>query len=580
MDNSFLKELKQEEQQIKEQQPKYEDIPKNYTINNNELCRLVPKKQGGEVVGYSEIPLSREIPRIQSSMSDVENDDSYHILEFENIRKGEKREIQVPTKTISHARELVELSAKGVSVNSNNATHLVEYFDRYQAELDVKHRKIVTRLGHIKGRFVHPSIPSDFEIITTEAEYKKIVESMKPEGTLKEYQEHVFNCIKDSDTALFMFFSALSSMLCEEYKIEPFIVDLSGQTSMGKTALLRAVATIYGQYDNLVMTWDTTEINVNRRAVFMNSFPLLIDDTQKAKYKNLVSNVTYQFSSGQERGRANLTGIEETKQWRNVMISTGENSITSFGDNKGGQAARTITVERAPFDINPEDTTFFKELYKGIEKYHGTLATAFYKQFTSNKRYYSRAFEDFEHDFRTRKDNDVMQRLGRLFAVVKVAGLVLDEIEGFENDYDRVCDTIFKDMAENNKSVDKPREILDTILAELDAKRAYLISKENNYERGEMIGGIKPEFVGILPAYLNKELGHEKNAIIKEWKKRGWLVVDNSGKRFQKSVKIGGTTRKMYCIQSFITRELGYDFQTGITGRDIPTADEHTATRI
>lgn len=550
-----------------------QSLPRPYYIDHGFLYKKVIKGKGDNA---EEVPvyISREVPRILYKLEDIENGDSYHLLEFENVRKKSKKTIQVPTKTIAYSRDLIELSTKGFSINSNNASELVNYFDKYESFTDIESKKTFTRLGHIKGHFVHPAIDNGYEIIAKDNEYQKMIDSFKTKGTLEDYQKEVFSLVNNSTTALFMIYSSLASLLLEHFKIDPLIVDLHGNTSIGKTVMLKVLASLFGNHEKLVMTWDSTEYNINQRAVFLNTFPLLIDDTQKAKFNSTVNKVVYQFSSGLERGRGKPDGLAETKEWRNILISTGENAITSFGENKGGQAPRTITIDAAPFNFDRETdpdkkTDFFRNIHKGIDNQYGTLAIEFYNQFESNKKYYKDAFEDFETDFRKRTDIDTIQRLGRAFAVIKLAGLILDEIKGFESDFEGVCDVVFDDMVKSNTALDKPMEILDNLLAELDSKRAFLLTDGDYPGKTEMIGGIKSEFVGVFPSYLNKLLGHEKNAVIKEWKERGWLVLDKSKESNQKSVKFGKTTRRMYCIDSFITRKLGYDFQAGVTGRSI-----------
>src|SRR5699024_10325281 len=191
-------------------------------------------------------------------------------------------------------------------------------------------------------------------------------------------------------------------------------------------------------------------------ASFLNSFPLLLDDTQKGMEK-IIKDTIYHFSSGEEKGRGNTKAIDEIKRWNNILLSTGENSISSYTDNKGGAGARAVTIEAPPFEeIN------FKKLYAGMEDYHGSLALALYEQYQADIDYYKKAFRDFESDFIQKAgDNEVVKRLGRSFAIIKLAGLVLDNVQGFATDFDGVCEYVYQDMLENNKAIDKPKQVLD-----------------------------------------------------------------------------------------------------------------------
>lgn len=538
----------------------FDDIPKPYMIYKNELYKETTKKSGDNVE-VTPVRVSRDIPRITNILKDIENDYEYYKVQFDNLKRETKSTVIESANVFMDSREIMELSRRGYSINSTNRAEIISYLDIYMSYNVPPIKKAVTRLGHVNGHFIHPEKKNDYEIILNDDGYKKIIEAIRTKGTLEEYRENVFSMLKGNTVALFYFYASLSSILFEKFNAEPIIVDINDKTSTGKTGLLKMASSIYGYHRDLVISWDTTVVNIERRAALLNSFPLFVDDTQKGNTKDL-TNFIYNFSNGQSRGRGNITGIDKMLTWRNVLLSTGENSIATFTENKGGAGARAITIEQPPFKKMD-----FAKMYDQIDKYYGTLSVAFYEQYESNKADYHKLFNQYELEYSKRADgNDVLQRLGRSFSIIQLAGKILSDIEGFETNHLQTCQFIYEDMRKSNKAIDKPKQALESILSTFDTNRSSLITDHREVYRGEVIGAIRTDMIGISPSYLNREYGHEVNSLIKDWKERGFLLHDKD--RAQKSVYVRSKKHMMYAIKREAVEELGFDLFTGELERE------------
>ncbi|MCP5995909.1 DUF927 domain-containing protein, partial [Klebsiella pneumoniae] len=82
----------------------------------------------------------------------------------------------------------------------------------------------------------------------------------------------VFVKIKDLPMVMVMLYASLGSVLLYEFDIMPFIVELAGSTSTGKTFTLNLVASVWGTTD-LTTTWSSTRNSIEAMAAFLNSFP-------------------------------------------------------------------------------------------------------------------------------------------------------------------------------------------------------------------------------------------------------------------------------------------------------------------
>lgn len=553
---------------VKDDKNEFSDIPKPYIVENTELKKEVQK--GSKKDPYTVlVRVSRDIPRIKRILQDVETNHEYYEVEFLNIKRNRTITIEKLGSVFQDSRKIKELADYGVSVAVS--TELINYFENYMSYNVPPTVKAVKRLGHIKNNFIYPSTEykNKYKIITDDEGYKDILEAFKVKGTLEEYKDNVFSLLQGNTVATFYFYSALASMLASPFNAEPFIVDINDRTSTGKTALLRLVSSIYGHYKNMVISWDTTLVNIERRSAFLNSFPLFVDDTQKFNGdKKDLSSFIYNYSNGQSRGRGNVHSIERMRTWNNILLSTGEDSMDEFTDNKGGAGARAITIKEKPFTSVDFDT-----LYKNINNYHGTLGLEFYKQFESNKKKYYSAFEEFNKKYRSLANgSEVLERIGRATALIELAGYILNDIQGFETDYKEVCEYVFNNMVENNKSVDTFKEALVEILEELDVSHIMKnAGTELILDKGQIvIGANRKDFLVITPYFLKQRLGVSYNSTIKEWHRKGYLVHDND--RLQKSIRLDGRFSRVIAIKKEIVEELGFDFT--------PKKQDHSQFRV
>ena len=106
------------------------------------------------------------------------------------------------------------------------------------------------------------------------------------------------------------------------------------------------------------------------------------------------------------------------------MLSTGEASISNMADEKAGVSARVVTLQDQPYPDNFDFTT----LDKAFRENYGTLGVAFIKQYKSKKRH-TRVHLKVINGTLSKGSNEIMQRLGRAFALLQVTGEILNDIE-------------------------------------------------------------------------------------------------------------------------------------------------------
>ena len=536
-----------------------EVIPKGYEIEQHQngvaLYQIIPSKKDGEL--DKKIFITNTIPQITERFEDIEsNEVSFNMLFYDNhlpVNLG------VSAEEISDSRQLLKLVNRKLDVTSTTSTRLIDYINkskRYNPPVNVN---VATRLGHVKGYFIYPYQEemknSKIKLFNNDRGFQKLIDSFQSKGTLESYSKNVFNQIKNLPMVMIMLYASLGSVLLREFGLQPFIVEISGSTSTGKTFTLNLVSSVWGTSD-LITTWGSTKNSIEAMASFLNSFPMFKDDTRNTNPK-FVTNATYNFSSGESKSRSNINlTLNAKKEWRNIMLSTGEASISNMADEKAGVSARVITLQDQPYPDNFDFTT----LDKAFRENYGTLGIAFIKQYESKQETYKNAFESYQRYFNQKGNNEIMQRLGHAFALLQVTGEILNDIEGFEHDHFKIIEQAYDSMVRNNKTIDKPKQLLEELLQYLDANRNNIAGDGyNSVKNGDIKAIYKRDYLCILGQTVHDKLGHEMHTITGQWGKKGYLIKGEKD-RLQKRVSHKNVKYRGFAIRQEVLEELGFDF--------------------
>lgn len=548
-----IEKTKQEKDSIQEV------IPKGYEIEQHQngvsLYQIIPSKKDGEP--DKKIFITNTIPQITERFEDIENNEvSFNMLFYDNhlpVNLG------VSAEEISDSRQLLKLVNRKLDVTSTTSTRLIDYINkskRYNPPVNVN---VATRLGHVKGYFIYPYQEemknSNIKLFNNDRGFQKLIDSFQIKGTLESYSKQVFNQIKELPMVMVMLYASLGSVLLREFGLQPFIVEISGSTSTGKTFTLNLVSSVWGTSD-LITTWGSTKNSIEAMASFLNSFPMFKDDTRNTHPK-FVTNATYNFSSGESKSRSNINlTLNAKKEWRNILLSTGEASISNMSDEKAGVSARVVTLQDQPYP----DSFDFTSLDKAFRENYGTLGIAFIKQYESKKEAYKSAFESYQRYFNQKGSNEIMQRLGRAFALLQVTGEILNDIEGFEHDHFKIIEQAYGSMVRNNKTIDKPKQLLEELLQYLDANRNNIAGDGySSVKNGDIKAIYKRDYLCILGETVKEKLSYEMQTITGQWNKKGYLIKGEKD-RLQKQVKHETVKYRGFAIRQEVLEELGFDF--------------------
>lgn len=537
-------------------------IPEPYLIKGKWLYLEKEKKNNkGEVIDVAHIYITSTPPYVTERYKNIESGEFYYELEFEDAKR--KYKLPVLARDITQSKYLVELASKGLEVTQNEAANLVQYLSFYRRFNKIPDYDVATRLGDINGHFISPyeedQQNNKYKIFNADRGYQVLIDAFETKGSIDDYINGVFNPIKNNPMVMMMFYSSLASVLLKDFDVDPFVSEISGRTSSGKTFTLKICASIWGNR-KLVTEWNATNVSVERMASFLNSFPLIKDDTRKADNPFRIPSIVYQFSGGQSKGRGNSDrSIDYLEPWNNIMLSSGEVAIPDIAPDKAGVAGRVITLQDDPFPNT--DKTEFGDIAKTMENNHGLLGKLFINQYRTDKDKYKASFEGaVKYFMKQANGNEVMDRIARSFALLQITGEILNDIEGFEHDPYINVNKAHTSMMKNNKNIDKPKQLLEELLEKLNANRGRIAYNKHYYhDNAELMAIYRADFVLIMTPTIKEMLGAEFNSTVKQWDERGYLETNNYGK--QKNIRFNGEQQKGYAIKTEIIKELGFDFK-------------------
>ncbi|PKG22729.1 DUF927 domain-containing protein [Niallia nealsonii] len=531
-------------------------IPKPFKVGANATLFEEKEDKDGNLITKL---VSRKTPYITKEFHNVERPQVLYEIEWREQNRTVKE--VVPASTIAIRKELLELSDKGFSVNDNNVKKIITYFDQYLLINTIDQHYAVERLGHIKDTFIHPAITKDVEIMAIDHGEKQLLEGFKVAGTGDTWKKEVFERVKQQPKAVFFILSSFASVITKDLRLQPFVVDLSGTTSQGKTTTLKAAGSVWGN-ESLISEWNATKVSIERKAAYLNSFPLLLDDTRKAD-ERILKDVIYQFSGGRSKGRGSLKGSQREYTWNNILLSTGEVSLNEYAKNQGGAAARIIPLIDEPLKKDHENII---QLHEAMESNYGAIGIDFLKVWLENKKDLITEYHNFRKFYVDKaKGNEVLNRLAGYYAAVHFTGSILKDKMNFDIDLKAIAG-LFDDIANENKSTDKPMQFLEEILTDLDSSRQdiyydYLPQVHKAiYKKGQLY---------LIPAYLSRFLGVEEKATRREWLKRGLTVGKQEKNSYvdYKPLKHKGKTYRVIPVNMDIVKELGFDFEE-VSGND------------
>jgi hypothetical protein len=278
-----------------------------------------------------------------------------HEIRFRDAR-GRWRAVVVPREVTGSTREIVAaLRPHGALINASTAMGVTKYLDAFERDNGalIERALCVAQTGWHQGQFVMGGAPlmasptAQPIRLDGSPELQRIAAAVQPArgAELAAHLEALAVPIAASTECALAVYAALSAPLLHVLDVGNFAVHLSGDSSRGKTSMLRIAASVFGdpRSANWVASWNATLAGLEQRATLLNDLPQCYDEVGVAD-PELIRSMVYTLVNGEGRTRSTKEAtVRFTPRWRTVVLSTGEPEIVTERDPTGAQA-RVINV--------------------------------------------------------------------------------------------------------------------------------------------------------------------------------------------------------------------------------------------
>lgn len=546
-------------------------MPHGYDLDRNGA--LYYSEKDSELVERAPIFIRRLVADLYSGHEHVE-------LTFRRNRAW--RTALVPRRAIADGRAaLGELAPLGAPVDSNTSAKVVKWFRDFEStnEKRLPRATSVARCGwHRVGD--HDVFVLADPIAREGVSIDLVVDRQHDRGrlsralhTMGEYEEHlaVLNAAwQASPIAATVIAAALAAPLLKPLGAPLFAVHLAGDSSRGKSTMLRIAASVFGnpRDDEWVTSWNSTSVGHEMRAGYLCDLPLAIDeagvtdarDREKAVYM-LVNGV------GRTRG-AKEGGLRETHSWRTVVLSTGERLLAEEASAATGAQVRILQLQVDGF--GNLDATGVDALGRGVAEHYGHVGRQWLEALVEVSPddwiAHKAALKARMKAFQTLAGGSTLRaRQAGFWALLAHVEESAHETLGLGQPGGATMRELFE------RPGDSQLEVRSAADRAMDAVREWIVTHPTNFPKltmsssgqkvpkgessaREVHGYIDDDELLIVPGALRgmlAERGIADSVVLREWRARGWIRVGEnreSSERFSLQVRVGGKKPRMIIV--------------------------------
>ena len=526
-----------------DEDPKYPAMYCGSWFATTEGVRSGDPNKLGELACYHPIlPIKR--------LKNIETEEEQIVLAFK--RNNNWQELTIPKTQVASANKIVELAKYGIAVTSENARLLVRYL------MDVEHynedeipiQDSTSKLGWRKDNKIF--LPYDKDIIFDgEARFRQLFGSISESGDCEDWLK-VARSVRSKDIIVprLALAASFASVLLKLTGSLPFIVDFWGQTEGGKTVTLMFAASVWANpsESRFIGDFKTTDVALEVRCDMLNSLPLILDDTSKAtaRIRENFESLVYDLCSGKGKSRSNKElGANRECYWQNVTICNGERPLSEYVD-QGGAINRILDVECGEqiFD----DPQYVAETVKRNYGFAGKIFVEYVKTLPVDE--IKRIQKNYEKRLTT---DETMQKQVIAMAALLTADRIATDCIFKDGRNLNVADVMY--ILTRRSNVSEGARCYQYILDCLDEYSQHFQSEKINPDyNGDIWGEIsyREGIVYFIPAAFEDMIGrrgfHRKP--FSSWaRKAGLLLSEKNNSKDTKTIRTGGTVKRMICLK-------------------------------
>lgn len=370
------------------------------------------------------------------------------LLEWEDIDGNTHQEIISQADLEGEAKDVRRMLADGglrLKSKSGSIDYLIDYLRSCAPE---RRFIIVDRLGWHKNKdgklffALKDKVigQSQEEIIFNSTAPDEALPALEVSGTAEEWRDNVANLCNYSTRATLGVCMAFAAPMARLLDVPTFGIHLKGKTSRGKSTVACIASSVYGKFSSYKKSWQGTQTGMEGLAYNYNDLLLPLDEISNIDPKD-VSNVIYAIGNEVDKNRGAKNGLNRTtKTWREVVLSTGEETVTEMLRKANLKAQAGLEVRMPSINAQATDdeemgvnesfpagynAQSYKELLEGnCKKYHGAIFESWIEFLITLdpdniREEYTRFRDSFIQEYKPTNQN---RRIANNFAFVAFAG--------------------------------------------------------------------------------------------------------------------------------------------------------------
>jgi uncharacterized protein (DUF927 family) len=355
-----------------------------------------------------------------------------------------------------------------------------------------------------------------------------------------------------------------------------------GSSRSGKTTLAKCAVSVYGNYNELIRTWNSTAGALEGTASSFNDNLLLLDEISQSHDPLTVYQTIYALGNGIEKGRLKATGGNRPlKHWHLLYFSTGEESLATMMAKvkrkpNAGTEMRFIDLDAdagkgfGAFDVlttGKNAGELSNLIQANAKKYHGTAGNDWISYITKHKQTIESdilpAIEEFEKLTLNEHATAQHRSTCAYFGLIAFAGEIATA-QGFtgwnKGDATHAAHIMFNNWLDNFGHRQKESQnVIDQVTAFIAAhggSRFEPINSDGMTKVSNRAGFVRTNAAGeleylVFPTEFKSELivGCDQKTSIKTLIESGMLHPDKEGKASQiVNISALGKSHRFYVI--------------------------------
>lgn len=555
-----------------------EELPEGYEIRDGML--YVHEWVGSGQNGRQEETLISPELRVVAETSDEAGYGQGRLLEWQD-RAGRTRQWAMPVSMLVHRggqEALASLLNGGLPfVNLKKLDKLAIYLMMSQPERRVT---CVERTGWHGKAYVLPGGgigPDAEQVILQSAGY--LSSDFTSSGELADWQRQIAAMAVGNSRLCFALSLAFAAPLLSLVGLEGGGFHLKGESTDGKSTIMKAAASIYGQPDRYCHTWRATGNAIEGIASRRNDALLCLDELGELDGRE-AGQVAYMLANGQGKGRSKQDGeLKERKAWRLLFLSTGELSLEDHAAEAGkrtqaGMEVRTIQIpsstgKHGAFEElhnQPDGRSFADALNEACKHEYGTAFRAYIEILATgldaHKERLKAEIKRLAIELTPAGAGNQVGRAINRFAIVAAAGELATElgITGWpQGEATRAVRGCLKAWLDERGHLGNKED-----KATLEQVRGFVVAHQHsrfadwfdpNHRPANMVGYRRKEadgvsFIVLPPGWAEITRGRDPKRVAQLCLEAGYLLPSNDGKRAQRKIRLrdGGATVWIYML--------------------------------